>query len=705
MQARSSAFPRNASPKAFPAARSFAAAAIESAPARRAADLVFHLAPLWLAVIAHAASTNLWGDLVQSLAYAPRAQRLAWSAWPTMQLSGSLALLASAVLMNYTQAAGRLAVVSALAGLVVAVVLTGLPEFDRLTAGASAMPWPKRLAALDVRFAIAGAVGLFAFAAGVRYLRGPGSRIEPLRQRSIERASSDNFGHADWMEIDEALRLFNAARTPKGGIVLGEAYRVDRDAVADRRFDPRDRSSWGLGGRTSLLVLDLTPDTSHGLVFAGSGGFKTVSVCVPALLTYRGPAVVLDPTGELSSMLTGARERMSRRVVAIDPEARDPVGFNVLDWIDVTGPSADADIRSVVDWICGERPPDSQRGISGSSAFFEGRGKALVEALLSDLLFDPHLRPGERTLKGLAPRLALPEREMRKELARIHAGSTSAKARHIAGQLKELVDETFSGVYGNMSEQTEWLANVRYASLVSGNSFRTRDLASGKLDIFLNLSLKVMAATPALARCIVGALLNGVYEAKGRVEGRVLFLLDEAARLGFMSGLSRARDASRKYGITLVLIYQSEGQLVEQWGEAGRGAWFESATWRSYSAVSDAAQAERISKACGEYGIVTRSKADGSGISRRQPLQIGTRSRNESETRAESRRRLITADEILHDMRTDDQIVFLRGLKPLRCGRAIYFRRPDMASAVGANPFSPATPAPRVADAPEKGRR
>ena len=116
-------------------------------------------------------------------------------------------------------------------------------------------------------------------------------------------------------------------------------------------------------------------------------------------------------------------------------------------------------------------------------------------------------------------------------------------------------------------------------------------------------------------------------------------------------------------------------------------------------------QAERISKACGEYGIVTRSKADGSGISRRQPLQIGTRSRNESETRAESRRRLITADEILHDMRTDDQIVFLRGLKPLRCGRAIYFRRPDMASAVGANPFSPATPAPRVANAPAKGRR
>ena len=259
MQARSSAVPRNASPKAFPAARSFAAAAIESAPARRAADLVFHLAPLWLAVIAHAASTNLWGDLVQSLGEAPRAQRLAWSAWPTMQLSGSLALLASAVLMNYTQAAGRLAVVSALAGLVVAVVLTGFPEFDRLTAGASAMPWPKRLAALDVRFAIAGAVGLFAFAAGVRYLlHQPRKPIERCsKPSSVPRAirSDMPIGWA-WTRLQRSL---TPSKRRFGGVVIGEAYRVDQDAVAGSTFDPRNPVTWGLGGKAPLPRDDLGP--------------------------------------------------------------------------------------------------------------------------------------------------------------------------------------------------------------------------------------------------------------------------------------------------------------------------------------------------------------------------------------------------------------------------------------------------------------
>src|SRR5215207_5403477 len=35
-------------------------------------------------------------------------------------------------------------------------------------------------------------------------------------------------------------------------------------------------------------------------------------------------------------------------------------------------------------------------------------------------------------------------------------------------------------------------------------------------------------------------------------------------------------------------------------------------------------------------------------------------------------------------MRTDEQIVFVRGRKPLRCGRAIYFRRPEIVNAVAA---------------------
>ena len=391
----------------------------------------------------------------------------------------------------------------------------------------------------NLNIGLACALGSFTAWAGVCALAGKPRRAHDVKP--LERARTDTFGHADWMPTKEAAALFDAAREPLGGVVVGEAYRVDQDSGAIRKaFDPRDRMTWGKGGKAPLLVFDLSWGGTHGLVFAGSGSYKTVSTCVPTLLTYRGPTVTLDPSSELAPMLTPARIAMGRRVISIDTMSREGA-FNALDRLKPDSPLIDGDIRAVVDWICGEKPPATSNAPNAGKAFFEGRGKAMVEALLSDIVFDPALPDARRNLVTLAARLALPEEAMRKELMRIHEDSRSPRARHMAGQLMNLVAETFSGVYGNMSEQTEWLANPGYAALVSGKGFRTADLVAGDVDLFINIPMKVLEATPALARVVVGALLNAVYEADGRLPGgRVVFLLDEVARLGFMSSLARS---------------------------------------------------------------------------------------------------------------------------------------------------------------------
>jgi hypothetical protein len=61
-------------------------------------------------------------------------------------------------------------------------------------------------------------------------------------------------------------------------------------------------------------------------------------------------------------------------------------------------------------------------------------------------------------------------------------------------------------------------------------TFKTRDLTAGKLTVFVQIPLHVLQNTPGLARVIIGALVNSVYEADGQLRGRVLFLLDEAAQ-------------------------------------------------------------------------------------------------------------------------------------------------------------------------------
>jgi type IV secretion system protein VirD4 len=50
-------------------------------------------------------------------------------------------------------------------------------------------------------------------------------------------------------------------------------------------------------------------------------------------------------------------------------------------------------------------------------------------------------------------------------------------------------------------------------------------------------------------------------------------------------------------------------------------------------------------------------------------------------------RPLIRKSELMSDVRGDEGFVVVRGCPPLRCGRAIYFRRPEMVAKVGANRF------------------
>jgi type IV secretion system protein VirD4 len=54
---------------------------------------------------------------------------------------------------------------------------------------------------------------------------------------------------------------------------------------------------------------------------------------------------------------------------------------------------------------------------------------------------------------------------------------------------------------------------------------------------------------------------------------------------------------------------------------------------------------------------------------------------------AEHARALIKPDELIHDARDDEVFIIKRGARPIRCGRAIYFRRSEMLAQVAANRF------------------
>ena len=473
-------------------------------------------------------------------------------------------------------------------------------------------------------------------------------------------------GEANWMKMQNAAKLFPDA----GGIVIGERYRVDKDTTAARSFGADDTETWGAGGKSPLLCFDGSFGSSHGIVFAGSGGFKTTSVTIPTALKWAGGLVVLDPSNEVAPMVHGHRKSAARFIRILDPKEPE-TGFNALDWIGRYGRTKEEDIASVASWIMS----DSGGPRNVRDDFFRASALQLLTALIADVCLSGHTDQEHQTLRQVRSNLAEPEPKLRERLQAIYDNSNSDFVRENVAAFVNMTPETFSGVYANAVKETHWLSYANYAALVSGSAFSTEAVADGKTDVFINIDLKTLETHSGLARVIIGSLLNAIYNRDGKVQGRALFLLDEVARLGYMRVLETARDAGRKYGVTLVMIYQSIGQMRETYG--GRDAaskWFESASWISFAAINDPDTADYISRRCGmttvEIDHVSHS-FQSKGSSRTRSKQLAARP-------------LIQPHEVLQ-MRADEQIVFTAGNPPLRCGRAIWFRREDMKACIGEN--------------------
>ena len=495
------------------------------------------------------------------------------------------------------------------------------------------------------------------------------------------RSKSAAHGDAEWAPMRLAGELF----PEDGALVLGELYRPDLDPKnTSRIFKPGDRRTWGSGGRKPLMGFNADLGSGHGLIFSGSGGFKTTGTVIPMLLSCPWNTVVLDPSTELYPMLADYRKKMRgpdnlRRVHCITPKDLES-GFNVLDWIGRGENSAEKDIAAVVGWIA-----TGQVKRADPNDFFRNSALQLIRGVLAHICLNRGFDATQpRTLRTLRELISQAEPDFLEQLSlMLRAEEKDSFAALALGPFKSMTPQTFSGVYATAADLTNWLSFKEYAAIVSDGAFSSLDLVEDDIDVFVALDLQTLQDYPGLARVIIGGLMNALYHANGEIKDRVAFILDEAARLGNMSLLEVARDAGRKYGIVLVMVYQALGQLRQQWGDKDAvSAWFESTSWQSFSAVTDVETAKALSERCGYFTqeIISFSQQARSGGKGSGGVSV-------SASTALHKRALIMPDEIINTMRRDEQILCVPGIEPIRCGRAIYFRRDDMKKLVKENRF------------------
>ncbi|MEA2737239.1 MAG: type secretion system protein VirD4 [Acetobacteraceae bacterium] len=506
-----------------------------------------------------------------------------------------------------------------------------------------------------------------------------GLRLRPFSaRRAIERGDSDNHGHADYMTVSDMRALFpSIPDSDVGGVVLGEADRVDLGPAARMQFDPDNRATWGNGGKADLLIDPCKRGSTHSAVIGGGGTYKSTAL-VTSLLTWRKSIFCLDPAEEMAALVGAELADRGRKVVRLEIGGGGP---NVLSGIDITSPLAETRLRAIAGRIIGP--------MSGNDKDdkFKRWGRTIILALLAHMVWEPTIPAERKTLRALRDGLDGGIEAVRNRLRGIADSSHSPLARSLASTMWDMVNETFSGALGNATEDTEWLASAAYGDLVSGHltsgpTYRMSELAEGNLVVFCQVPQEALEHTPAVARVLVGCHLDAVFAARGRVSGRVFFPIDEAVLMGRDPALKIARDQGRKSKITLQLFYQSEGQIEEVWTVAGKRAWFDGLSWRTYAGVQNLESARELSAILGTFGARATSKGVNRGKSGKG-MEIASSSRGSNTSEHEISRDLAKPHELLADMRDDERITLVRNRPPMRHGAAIAFRRREMAHLLG----------------------
>ncbi len=485
----------------------------------------------------------------------------------------------------------------------------------------------------------------------------------------VKRARSDAHGSARWMSMAEAQTVFK-----EGDLVVGEAY--DPKTAPDR------------GGKASLLRFD---GRGHLLTVAGSGSGKTTSIAIPNVLNWTQGLVVHDPKKELASLCCEARRAMGRQVVVLAPDDLAGGSLNVIDWLDPTSPNVVEDAKAVVSWFLDEKRAQ------GDNAFFYTIAGNLILTLLLDVVFDPKRPTGFKTLKAVRDAITAEDLvPLLRHISHRPQGYGFDVVQQMATELlaSTASEKTWASIRATASEMTAWLSIPTLSQLVCGGpqgaTVSTQAFICGNTDIFISVPLKTLESTPAVARLIIGALLNALYEEFRRTqktEQRTLFLLDEMPRLGRFSMLETARDAGRGLGITLWAIVQDLGQLEKHYGKEGLRGWLESSQVKTFFGIGDVDTARLLSEALGKFTAEISTKSINKGSVARPSGAMGSINSGTGQNQSLVARDLLTTDEIMRlavDVNgvPDEQIVFMRNRPPLRCGLAKYYRRPSWSSLV-----------------------
>lgn len=314
----------------------------------------------------------------------------------------------------------------------------------------------------------------------------------------------------------------------------------------------------------------------HLITFAPTGSGKGVSVIIPNLLHYSGPAIVIDPKGENFAVTARYRqETLGQTILLLDPfhavadECLAAIGverqrLNPLDLCYLSTTSPEMDAQMLADLFAG----DVQ---SLDSPFWDNSAKRLISGL-----FAHEMQVAQRD--GRPPRLSnvinrlfaddpiysmavMLDKEKPSPFVTMSIG---------AGLLAIAAKETRDSILSTAHSYFSLFTSSELVQYLDTSTIRLQDIQQhDNYTLYIVIPPTKLHSHSTLLKMWICVLMHSIMERRSQPERRTLFILDECANLGKMEILRQAVTLLRGYGLQVWMFFQDLDQLEMLYPDSG----------------------------------------------------------------------------------------------------------------------------------------
>lgn len=337
----------------------------------------------------------------------------------------------------------------------------------------------------------------------------------------------------------------------------------------------------------------------HIVCFGGSGLGKSACIAIPSLYTWDGALLAIDIKGELSE---NAPYRHNNYV--LDPFDSSSYGYNPFEVLDnYTDEDIVHGIQDIVYAILPGNPKsdvntdywanNARSYLSGMYLWAYKRNKSFTE--INEMI------------------CSMTAKELLKEVALSH--DLPVVMRFLGGYIN-MNDKTLDCIVSTAKTAVELYA---VDGSIQNVMNRRKTIQPGMLleggRIFIKIPEEMIDPWRTFLNMIVNQFLRESAKFPDKGGQRILFLIDEFARLGRIRSIEDSMTTLRSKGITICLLTQSISQIDAIYGLEHRRIIMDNAAYTLVLSARDPASAEEISKMIGKdwftkVSINTKKMAD-----------------------------------------------------------------------------------------------